>query len=180
MNTSLRLVRRSVWLTCGAILLAPAVGMLVSDEVNWGPEDFVLAALLLGAVAVGFELALRALSSRAYRLASMLAVLGSVVLVAGNAAVGIVGNESNPVNRWFVLVPLTGLIGALWARFQPAGMTRALLAMAAAQVVASVMVFVLSGAYTFVLMTVFAAVWTWAAQLFRRAAAEHGNDKALS
>ncbi|MBU3672045.1 MAG: hypothetical protein FGM43_05795 [Sinobacteraceae bacterium] len=175
----LHLVRRSVWLACGALLLAPAIGMLVSDEVNWGPEDFLLAALLLGAVAVVFELAVRASSSLAYRLASMLTVLGSVVLIAGNAAVGIVGNEGNPINRWFVMVPIMGLVAALWAKFEPAGMSRALLAMAVAQVVASVMVFVLSGAYTFVLMCVFAAVWLCAAELFRKAAAEPEADRSL-
>ena len=159
-------------------LLAPAVAMIFSSEVNWGPEDFTLAAILLGTIGVGYEMAVRASSSRTYLLACLLAIVGCVVLIAGNAAVGIVGNESNPMNQWFMLVPLTGLIGALWSRFEPAGMSRALVAMTTAQVLASVMVFVLSGTYTFVLMCVFAALWAWAAKLFSAAAAEHAASRA--
>ena len=172
MNKSLDLSRRWVWAACGAILLIPAVGTLVSDEINWTPFDFVFAAVLLCAVGVGYELAVCATASRAYRLASLLAIVGCVVLVAGNAAVGIVGNENNPINQWFMLVPLTGLVGALWVRFRPAGMARALLAMAAAQVLASIAVFALSGVHTFVLMGVFAALWLWASRLFKKSAAE--------
>jgi hypothetical protein len=40
------------------------------------------------------------------------------------------------------------------------------------------MVFVLSGAYTFVLMCVFAALWAWAAKLFSAAAAVHAASRA--
>jgi hypothetical protein len=57
-------------------------------------------------------------------------------------------------------------------------MSRALVAMTTAQVLASVMVFVLSGAYTFVLMCVFAALWVWAAKLFSAAAAVHAASRA--
>ena len=178
MPNQLRLARRWVWGACAVALLAPAVAMIFSSEINWGPEDFALAAILLGTIGVGYEMAVRASSSRTYLLACLLAIVGCVVLIAGNAAVGIVGNESNPINRWFMLVPLTGLIGALWARFEPAGMSRALVAMTTAQVLASVMVFVLSGAYTFVLMCVFAALWAWAAKLFSAAAAEHAASRA--
>ena len=178
MPTQLRRARRWVWGACAVALLAPAVAMIFSSEVNWGPEDFTLAAILLGTIGVGYEMAVRASSSRTYLLACLLAIVGCVVLIAGNAAVGIVGNESNPINRWFMLVPLSGLIGALWSRFEPAGMSRALVAMTTAQVLASVMVFVLSGAYTFVLMCVFAALWTWAAKLFSAAAAEHAASRA--
>ena len=178
MPTQLRRARRWVWGACAVALLAPAVAMIFSSEVNWGPEDFTLAAILLGTIGVGYEMAVRASSSRAYLFACLLAIVGCVVLIAGNAAVGIVGNEGNPINRWFMLVPLSGLIGALWSRFEPAGMSRALVAMTTAQVLASVMVFVLSGTYTFVLMCVFAALWAWAAKLFSAAAAEHAASRA--
>jgi hypothetical protein len=77
MKTS-KAVRRSalrVALGVALVLLLPLVGMLITDDVAWGPGDFVAAAVLLTVIGVALELAVR----RA----------GNLRTVLGIAAVGI-------------------------------------------------------------------------------------------
>ena len=57
------------------ILSLPAIGMLISDDVVWGPGDFVAAGVLLATIGVALELAAR----RA----------GNLAVAVGIAAVGV-------------------------------------------------------------------------------------------
>ena len=82
-------LRKAGWSLAAALLLAPAIAMLFTDEMNWGPGDFAAAALIIGAVGVGLEGAAR-LSGRA-RLAAGTAALAVGALVWVELAVGIIG-----------------------------------------------------------------------------------------
>lgn len=42
-----------------ALLLLPAIAMLFTNEMSWGPGDFLAAALILGGVGLGLEGAAR-------------------------------------------------------------------------------------------------------------------------
>lgn len=91
----------------GCILLIPAVGMLVSDDWDWGFFDFVFAAVLLSGCGLLYELAARQTGDIAYRLPAALAVLGAFLLAWVNAAVGIIGDD-NPapaLRRFGAAVP---------------------------------------------------------------------------
>ena len=66
-----------------AVLLIPAVWMLLSDEADWGVFDFVLAAVLLSGVGVLYELAMRRPRSFALRLIAT--AVGVAAIVAGEA-----------------------------------------------------------------------------------------------
>jgi hypothetical protein len=82
-----------------------------------------------------------------------------------------IGSEGNPYNLLFGGVIVIALVGAVIARFRPAGLARAMIAAAIAQVgVAAVGLStdVLGG----VLSAAFAGLWLLAAALFRRAARE--------
>jgi hypothetical protein len=82
-------LRRAGWGLTAALLLLPALAMLISDQVNLGPGDFLAAALLLGVAGLSVELTGR-LPKRA-RLPDALAVITALLLAWAELAVGIVG-----------------------------------------------------------------------------------------
>jgi hypothetical protein len=109
-----------------AILLIPLAGTLLSDAVAWSPGDFAVAGVLLFAAGVAFETALRRADTTAYRAGFGLAVAAGLMLVWMNLAVGLVGNEENPANLFYLAVLATAFVGAVVARFRPAGMAKAM------------------------------------------------------
>ncbi|HEY0012674.1 MAG TPA: hypothetical protein VGB79_07450 [Allosphingosinicella sp.] len=117
-----------------ALLAVPAVAMRFTGEVNWDAADFLFAAILFGLVGLGIELAVRASTSWAWRAGAGLAIFSCFALVWVNAAVGMIGDEDNGYNLWFLgLVPLA-IAGAVAARLRAGGMAAAMLAVGAAQV----------------------------------------------
>lgn len=106
-----------MWLTAAALLAAPAVAMQFTSDVVWTASDFALAApLLFGGLAL-FELLAGRVAGRSRRILIGALLLGAVLLVWVNGAVGIIGDEGNPANRVFPIVALVGVvIVALLAR----------------------------------------------------------------
>lgn len=150
------------------VLLLHLVAMQFTDEVNWTASDFVFAAVLFGSVGLAFEFVVRRSSNLAYRLGAGLAVVAAFLTIWVNAAVGMIGDD-NPYNLVFGGVLFIALLGAILARFEPAGMMRAMAVTAIAQLVASA-----GGLSTdprgAMLSMVFAGFWLVAAALFRNAA----------
>lgn len=163
----------------GVILLIPLVSMQYSDEFNWGVLDFVFAGTVLFGAALAYELIARK-TTIVYRAAVGLAMATAVLLFWVNAAVGIIGN-GEVFKLMYLGVIAIGIAGALIARFQPQGMTRALYAVAIAQMLVPTIVLAipsLRGALleppglvgVFILNAGFAALWIASAWLFRKAA----------
>lgn len=167
-----RRFRLWLWSGAGLLLLAPLVAMSFTDEVQWTGFDFAVMGAMLAAVCAAFELVVRASGSGAYRVGAALAVAGNALLLWINLAVGIIGNESNPANLIFLAVPAVGLLGALIARFRPAGLARVLVAVAAVQAVIGVAALVAGWGMILPLTAVFTGLWLVAAWLFGRAARE--------
>jgi hypothetical protein len=115
------------------ILLIPLVAMQFTDEVDWRLFDFVALGALLFGSGLTYELISRKAGNSAYRAAIGVAVAAAFLLVWINGAVGIIGNEDNPVNLMYFWVVGVGIIGAFIARLRPQGMARALYATAIAQ-----------------------------------------------
>jgi hypothetical protein len=123
--------RRSPWrlLLWGiptALLITPAVAMQFTSEVQWTPFDFIFACVLLYGSAGTVDLTMRKSGSAAYRLGAGLAVLVSVLLIWLNGAVGVIGDEDNPANLAFIVIIMLAAAGAVAARFEARGMTRAM------------------------------------------------------
>lgn len=145
----------------------------------WTPSDYVFAAVLFGIVGGGIELAVRESADRAYRAGAVVAIGTAFVLVWVNAAVGILGGEANPANLLFGGVVAVAALGALLARFRPAGTARAMIAAAVAQAAVGLaaLAFGLGSSGTAGIYEalvgggVLALPWLGAAALFRRAAA---------
>jgi hypothetical protein len=76
-STSKRLYRSAVRVALGVTftLSLPLVAMLITDDVVWSPADFVVAGVLLTAIGVGLELAVKK--------------AGNLAIAIGIAAVGV-------------------------------------------------------------------------------------------
>ena len=157
------------WGTIVTLILLPAVAMQFTTEVNWTMADFTFATVMLGGVGLAFEMAVRANGSCAYRGGAALALVAGLLLLWVNAAVGIVGNESDDMNLWFDLIPLLALFGATGARFRSGGMATAMFATAIAQVLVAI-ILQLDGHFTWVFTSVWLGAWLLSAWLFRKSA----------
>ncbi len=173
-----------VALAAASLLLAPLVAMQFSDEVAWGPGDFVIAGVLLIGAAVAFRLATRRKGKMAYRAAVGMAIGAALFLVWANLAVGLLGNEENPANLMYLGVLAVGLIGVGFARFQPRGMAHTLFAMALAQGLIAVIALLAGmhrqpGSSVAEIVNVngfFIALFVVSALLFRHAASGHDRQ----
>ena len=127
---------------------------------------------MVGAVCVGFELAMRLSDRWTYRLVAFMTVIGGFLMVWANLAVGIIGNEENPQNLIFYAVLLVGLVGALISRFGAHGLMWTLRLMAAAQLG----VFLIAAALGWALLPVFTifyfSLWLIAGELFKKSTHE--------
>jgi hypothetical protein len=154
------------WGTAAFLLLLPFVA-----NAPWTLADYIFAAVLFGSVGLAFELIVRTSSSLAYRSGAAAAVVAAFLTVWVNAAVGMIGSEDNPYNLLFLGVLVIALIGAILARFGPAGMAGAMLAAATAQGLLSAIGLstdVRGGIFSMV----FIGIWLLAAALFHNAARE--------
>lgn len=81
--------RAMLWGSIAALLALPAVTMLFTSEMNWGPEDFAAAAILLGGAGLALELAARWPVDPRKRALAAIAVVGVLLAVWAELAVGI-------------------------------------------------------------------------------------------
>ena len=116
--------------------------------------------------------------TKAYRLAVGASIATALLLVWIIGAVGLIGVEGDPFDRLYGGVLAVGIIGALIARFRPAGMARAMVATALAQTLVCVIALIIgkqhvpvSSVLEIVLLNGFYVVlWIGSAWLFRKAA----------
>jgi hypothetical protein len=159
-----------------ALLLVPLVAMRFTDEVKWTGSDFATFGVMLALPLAGLELAMRASASFAYRAAVAVALGAAFLMTWVNLAVGVIGDEDNLLNLLFFGVLAVGIVGAVIARFRPAGMARALVATALAQALVAVVALIAqAGLAPVVLTTAFAAPWLASAWLFGRAAQQQAS-----
>jgi hypothetical protein len=180
-------VRTLGWATLAALLAVPALAMRFAPGAgfNWTAADFVAAAVLLGGVGTGLELAVRMSRDWAYRAGAALAVGTGSLLLWANLAVGLVGDEGNAANRLFVGVLVIAAVGAMLARLRPGGLARTLAATAFAQLAAAAVALGITPAdpgrpvEIAALAGVFPALWLVSAWLFRRAAYSTNESSGL-
>lgn len=167
--------------------MAPA-DITTSNQTS-GKMPIVLEFVILGAIAVGCFFAYRVIRSKMpdnppYKYGVALAVVAAFFLFWVNGAVGIIGSSNNDANMLYLGVVALALLGAVVARFRPAGMALTMFAAAAAQVLVPVVAIVgqidvtppeWSGDIVW-LTGFFTALWLGAALLFRRAAREPQSD----
>ena len=170
-NDHLRRIRLAAWAGTAALIVLPLLAMRAADPNAWALADLPFALIMVAAVGIAFEFALR-VPPRWTRRAGTAAALGTAfMLLWGNLAVGFAGSEDNAINIIFFAVPLIALAGSLLAGFRSAGVAVALTAAAVAQVAAGVIA-LFYGHFTGPLTVSFAGLWLASALLFRRSARE--------
>jgi hypothetical protein len=169
-------LRRLAWGGALFLILLPAVAMMFTAEVNWGPEDFIVMGTLLAACAGIVDRATRITDNLFYLGGVAVAVGTSFLLVWVTLAVGIVGD--GPANLMFFGVILIAAAGAVAARFKARGMAWATGAAALAQAATAAVTLMTSWGFDeppgptrmIIAILVFALGWALAAALFRGAA----------
>lgn len=156
------------WGTATALVLTPAVAMQFTGEVNWSSSDFGFAAMLFGALGLGIELAVRMTPDRFFRAGAFFALLSAFLVFWANGAVGMIGNEDNPINLMFIGVVLIALVGAILSRFGTEGMALAMFTAGTVQASIATIFGILGsdyrgGVFTIVLST----TWILAGALFK-------------
>lgn len=84
-----KVLRPLGWAAVALVLLAPAVAMRFTDEVNWTTSDFLFAGLLLIGGAALIELVASRVRSPLVRIGFAMFVVGVVSVIWVEAAVGI-------------------------------------------------------------------------------------------
>ncbi|MBD2104300.1 hypothetical protein [Leptolyngbya sp. FACHB-261] len=117
------------------------------------------------------------INSTAYRAGSGLALVAAFLLVWLSLGVGIIGKDGDPANLMYFGVLAVGIIGAIIARLQPQGMSRALFATALAQALVAAIALIAglglpwSGPAEILLLNgFFIALFAGSGWLFRRSA----------
>ena len=164
-------VRPLVWGGAASLLLAPWVAMQLDVQgVDWTPFDFVVMGVLLASACGLYELGLRLDRRRPYRVGIWLAALTGFLTIWVNLAVGMLGGEGNPANLMFAGVLAIAAMGALLARGRAAGMAKAMLAAAIAQLLAVAVALPMGfEPRELALTAMFALPWLAAAALFHAA-----------
>ena len=168
------------------ILLIPLLAMSFTSEVDWTLSDFIIAGILLFGTGLTYIAATRKSRAAVYRIAVGLSLATALFLAWANLAVGIIGQESNPINLLYFGVLGVGAIGSLSVRFRPGGMAHTLYATALSQ--ALVTAIALAGGFyqsppssTFEILGVngfFIMLWIASALLFNRAAQHQSEQRA--
>jgi len=120
------------WSLAALLLLLPLIAMQFTREVKWAPFDFAFATVMIGGVGIAFELTVRATRNNAYRSAVATALAAAFLLIWINGAVGIIGDEDNPLNLLYIGVIAIAFGGMAWARFRARDTSRAMMAAAIA------------------------------------------------
>jgi hypothetical protein len=162
-------IRALAWGGGAALILLPLFALKLADPSAWDVAELPFTLIMVAAVGIAFEFALRIPARLAYR-AGIAAALGTAFLLTwGNLAVGFAGSEDNRVNIVFFAVPLVALLGSALARFRARGIAVALAVTAAAQLAAG-LIALADGYFTGPLTVAFTGLWLASALLFRRSA----------
>ncbi|UVI39380.1 hypothetical protein [Qipengyuania spongiae] len=157
------------WGVLFALLCLPAIAMRFTGEVDWTASDFVFAAVLLSALGIGAEIAVRVGRNAPHCAGIAIGALGSFLTVWINAAVGMLGSENEATNLAFIA--LVGIAVAasftVWFRPGPMRLIAAALAVWQFGVGIAAGVWTMPGhAVEWGVLAFFAAIWSASAACF--------------
>ena len=120
---------RAALVTVGLTMI-PLLGDLLVDDWVWGWQAFVAWGALVFIAALTYQLVVKGMSNRAYRIALGLAVTTAFLLCWSNFVLAV---EASLANFTYFGVVALGIVAAAIARLRARGMAFALGAMAIAQ-----------------------------------------------
>ncbi len=123
----------SVALASSIFLILPLIAHQVFEDFNWDANDFIVAWLLVFGAGLAFKLFTRNTENVSKRIAWGMAIAALLILAWMNLAVGLIGDQGNPANLYYLAVFIVFIIGSVVAGLRPQGMWRVLLITAAVQ-----------------------------------------------
>jgi hypothetical protein len=163
-----RWLRLAVWSGAVVAWLIPLAARMWAD-LPWTTFDFIVWGAMLLVAAGVCEIGLRLSGALAYRAGFVVAAGTAFLITWSNLAVGIIGNEDNPLNQIFFGVIAIALVGSFLVRFRARGMALTMAVTAAAQF-GTAFVALAYEHIVFAIVGVFALGWLLSAWLFREAA----------
>jgi hypothetical protein len=160
-------IRLSAWGVSAALILLPLIAMKVVDPNAWEFEELPFAFVMIAAVGLAFEFALRIPERWTYRAGAATSIGTALLLTLGNLAVGFAGSEDNVINIIFFAVPVIAVAGGLAVRFRSSGLANVMAATAAAPLAAG-LIALYHGHFTGPLTLKFTGLWLASSLLFRR------------
>lgn len=165
------------WGSAVALLITPLIAMQFTHEVQWDETDFLVAAIIFATVGGLVELTVRLTANWLSRLGTFFAILAGFMVIWSNLAVGMIGNEDNPVNLWFGVVLLIAVLGACISRLHRAILPTAMLAAGVAQAAIGLFAGILGSDFRGGVFTIILSVsWLISSALF---ATSRGRRKAM-
>jgi ABC-type cobalt transport system substrate-binding protein len=80
-----------ILLTVVSILLVPLIAMQFTNEVKWGPADFLIMGMMLLGTGLACEFVMRKVTKFQHRLLLIAGILAALFLIWAELAVGIFG-----------------------------------------------------------------------------------------
>lgn len=160
------------WGVLAALLILPAIAMRFSPEVDWTVSDFVFAGIILAALGIGGEIALRVGRNAPHRSGIGIAALGSFLTVWINGAVGMLGSEDEPTNLIFIALVGVAIVASLLVWFRPSIMRWIMAALSAGQFAVGIAagLWTMPGhAIEWGVLSFFALIWSASAACFHAA-----------
>jgi hypothetical protein len=108
--------RFSVWRVVGwsgmlFLLLTPLIAMQFYPTIQWHGTDFMLAAVILGIGGALVELTSVLTPNQFARAGAFVAITASIIVFGANIAVGMIGDEGEPINLLFGIVLFVAIAG---------------------------------------------------------------------
>lgn len=162
-------LRLLMWSGLFVLWLLPFIAARLSVEVQWTAFDHLAWGVMLTVPGAIVDLVSRLTTNWAYRGGVILALGTAFVITWANLAVGIVGDEGNPLNLVFFGVIAVAVMGAPLVRFRAASLERVFYVTAATQALSG-LVALRAEPFVLVFCGVMTALWLAAAALFGQAA----------
>lgn len=115
------------------LLIIPIIGSMTVEGWNWDTFDFVFAYVVFFMTFFAIEMVVKHSKNGTFRMAVAVQVVTMLALLWINGAVGIIGNEGNVVNVWYLAIIALGFLGPLLTRMKGNAMSYVLFTMAVIQ-----------------------------------------------
>lgn len=110
------------------LLAIPFTAMQFTEEVQWGPADFIVMGLLIFTTGVAYVLITRQAATILQHIAAGLAIGTTFFMIWSNLAVGLIGRGPNWGNFLYLAVIAVVIVGTVLSNFTAKGMERTMFA----------------------------------------------------
>lgn len=160
------------------ILCIPLVAMQFTAAVQWTLADFIVAGGLLYGSLFGFRWMTSRRPSRPFSTGAALAIFSGLLMIWATLAIGIIGNESEPINQLYLCLAVGLVVFSALGRFEAPALSRLMFGAAVIQALIPAGAYLFAGiglstaqwVFTAVFTSCLAALFALSAALFRRSA----------